>query len=135
MTSNQQIPSSTPLKYAVESSSSYGSSSSNNLPLPSPSPKLSPGKSQQYVVALQCLKTATLDGVYYASSLHPHLSLSHGFPYISTRYPCLFYEGTNYLIELCLHSSGKLLSLHSSGYDGSALRQRTLKNSPSLVFL
>lgn len=46
MSSNQQIPTSTPVKYAVESSSSYGSSSSNNLPLPSPLPtsKLSPGK-------------------------------------------------------------------------------------------
>lgn len=59
------------------------------------------------LVALQCLKTATLDGVYYASSLHPHLYLSHGFPYISTHFRvcCSTTERNIYLIELCLSVS------------------------------
>lgn len=129
MTSNQQIPSSTPLKYAVESSSSYGSSSSNNLPLPSPSPKLSPGKSRHHVVALQWLKTATLDGVYYASSLHPHLYL---LPWFSINFDSLSVsvrrrnELSNWIMPKCLSTTqvDMMVLLYGSEF---------LKISPSLV--
>lgn len=108
MTSNQQIPSSTPLKYAVESSSSYGSSSSNNLPLPSPSPKLSPGKSRHHVgciaVPEDCDSRRSLLRFF---SSPPSLYLSHGFPYISTHFRvcCSTTERNIYLIELCLSVS------------------------------
>lgn len=104
MSSNQQIPTSTPVKYAVESSSSYGSSSSNNLPLPSPSLKLSPGKrfeldewaavamitkkafaAIQSIMSSRELKTQSMDELspHNFLLLHlPHLSFSYFFHHI-----------------------------------------------------